>query len=377
MSEPLELKEVTRHFQISGRFQEAAPQGRGHINDTYQVRMEAGGTVRRYILQRINSRVFPDIPRLMENIARVTGHLRMRLAGEPGGDPDREALTPIPARDGRSFWQDGTGGFWRVYLFIEGIRVVETAAAPGQAFEASRAFGRFLRLLRDLPPPALHETIPGFHHTPRRFAALADALRRDSLGRAAEARREIDFALDRAPLAGVLVAQQAAGRLPVRATHNDTKINNVLLDDASGRGLAVIDLDTVMPGLVAYDFGDMVRTFTCTGQEDEPDPDRIVFRPEYYEALARGFASEAGPFLTPAEWAALETGGRLITLEIGIRFLTDYLEGDVYFKTRRPAHNLDRTRVQFQRLRLLEGAGPAMADVIDRCRWATAGGALP
>ncbi len=364
MNGPLDLREVIRHFRVVGEFREAAPRGRGHINDTYRVVLDDGGAVRSCIVQRLNHTVFKDIPRLMDNIARVTTHLRDRLRAEPGRDPERETLTVIPARDGANFWQDSAGDFWRAYPCIEGIRVIQTAATTDQAREAGRAFGRFQRLLRDLPPPRLHETIPDFHHTPRRFDALRAAVERDSHNRAAAAREEIDFALAREPLAGVLVAAGADGRLPERVTHNDTKINNVLLDEATGRGLAVIDLDTVMPGLVPYDFGDMVRTFTCTGEEDEPEPARIAFRPEFFEALTEGYAAEAGEFLVPAEWDALEVSGRLITLEIGIRFLTDFLAGDVYFKTRRPEHNLDRAKVQFARLRALEAAEtPAAAAV--------------
>lgn len=350
------LKEVARHFQLEGELTGVSPYGQGHINDTYRIELQTGGRTVPFILQRVNHQVFKDVPRLMENLVRVTTHLRRKLAGQPGHDPARETLTIIPTRRGESYYRDEEGNFWRVYLFIGQATTVEVAGTPGQAYEAARAFGRFQRLLGDLPGPRLHETIPGFHHTPRRFAALEQAVERDPHRRRNFASAEIDFAMERKNLAGVLVQELEAGRLPERVTHNDTKINNVMLDDATGRGVAVIDLDTVMPGLVHYDFGDQMRTTTCTGAEDERKLSAVVFRPDLFEALLRGYLDEMHDFLTPREIEFLPFSGRLITFEIGIRFLTDYLEGDTYFKTHRPGHNLDRARVQFARLRAMEAA---------------------
>jgi aminoglycoside phosphotransferase (APT) family kinase protein len=339
------LRAIARAFCFHGQLRSAAAYGSGHINDTYVVEFDQGGAPMRYILQRINHNVFKNPVALMENVSRVTAHLEARLAGWP--DLSRRMLTLIPARDGRAYYVDGEGNHWRAYIFIEKARTYDAVESPAQAFEAAKAFGEFQSLLADLPAPRLHDTIPGFHHTPQRFARLEEAIARDVAGRAAEARKEIDFALARKPMVEVLLK----ANLPERVTHNDTKINNVMLDDATGQGICVIDLDTVMPGLALYDFGDMVRTTTSPAREDERDLSKVRLRMPMFEALVQGYLSTAGNFLTSDEKALLAFSGKLITFEIAIRFLTDFLEGDNYFKTQRPEHNLDRTRTQ---LRLVE-----------------------
>jgi len=319
----------------------AEPYGSGHIHDTFCVEFARGDVRQRAIVQRMNEQIFRDLPALMENIERVTKHVSAKVAGEPDGE--RRALRLIPTREGATWRRDDAGDAWRAYWKIERARTVDAVSAPEQAFEAGKAFGRFQELLADLPAPRLHETIKDFHHTPKRFAALRRAIAADAAGRAKTADAEIAFALAQEPMTRVLLE---AG-LPERVTHNDTKINNVMLDDATGEGMCVIDLDTAMPGLAPYDFGDMVRTATSLTAEDERDLSKVGMEFELYEALLRGYLSTAGGFLTKAERALLAFSGRLITFEIGMRFLTDYLAGDTYFKVHREGHNLDRCRTQF------------------------------
>ena len=363
-----DLRQVSGQFDIPGEYLGGGPYGTGHINDTYAVRFEEGGREARYILQRINHEIFKDVPRLMENIQRVVEHVRAKLTAAGGHDPDRETLTIIPARDGGPYYRSPAGNYWRAYIFIEGAQTYDYVESTAQAREAAKAFGRFQLHLMDLPPPRLHDTIPAFHHTPRRFAALEEAIEADVANRAALAKEEIEFALAHKPMTSRLIDLLEAGVLPERVTHNDTKINNVMLDDETGEGVCVIDLDTVMPGLVLYDFGDEIRTTTCTAAEDEKDLSRIQFRTDLFEALVEGYLGSAGDFLVPAEVDQLAFSGRLITFEIGIRFLADFLAGDVYFKTHRPEHNLDRTRTQFALVRAMEDLTDEMEAVVRRYR---------
>ena len=363
-----DLRQVSGQFDIPGEYLGGGPYGTGHINDTYAVRFEQGGRDVRYILQRVNDGVFKDVPRLMDNIRRVVEHVRAKLTATGGHDPDRETLTIIPTRDGSAYYLSPEEDYWRAYLFIEGAQTYDYVESAAQAGEAARAFGRFQLHLTDLPSPRLHDTIPAFHHTPQRFAALEEAIEGDVANRAAPARKEIEFALARKPMTSTLIDLLEAGLLPERVTHNDTKINNVMLDDETGEGVCVIDLDTVMPGLVLYDFGDQVRTTTCTAAEDERDLSRIRFRTDLFEALVEGYLDSAGDFLVPTEVDQLAFSGRLITFEIGIRFLTDFLAGDVYFKTHRPEHNLDRTRTQFALVQAMEDLTEEMEAVVGRYR---------
>ena len=358
MSTRPDLFALTRRFQIYGEFVSGEPYGSGHINDTYRLRFEQAGTPVRYLLQRVNHNVFKDPPALMQNIQRVTSHISGKLCGQPGGS--RRVLTLIPADDGRPYVQDEGGNYWRIYLFIERARTYDAVQSTRQAFEAARAFGTFQKMLSDLTAPKLHETIPGFHNTPKRFAALEAAITSDVLNRACLAKSEIEFALSHRAMTSVLLDSG----LPERVTHNDTKFNNVMLDDASGEGVCVIDLDTVMPGLALYDFGDMVRTTTCLATEDELDLSKVRVEIPMFEALVKGYLTSAGSFLTPAEKQLLTFSGKLITFEIGIRFLTDYLVGDSYFKVRRDGHNLDRCRTQFKLVQSLEENDNAMQSII-------------
>ncbi|MDR2676014.1 MAG: aminoglycoside phosphotransferase family protein [Opitutaceae bacterium] len=357
---PVDLAAVARGFMLHGRCLGGAPHGNGHINDTYAVNFDQAGAPVRYIFQRINTRVFKDVAGLMDNISRVTAHAASQAAKLGGGDVSRRALTLVPARDGRPYQVDEYGACWRCYLFIEKARTYDIVETPAHAREAARAFGNFQRLLTGLPGARLHETIPCFHNTRRRYENLMRAVEADPLNRAAAVRAEIDFARQNEPLVDVLSNLHASGEIPERVTHNDTKFNNVMLDDATHRAVCVIDLDTVMPGLALHDFGDMVRSATNTAAEDETDLSRVTMSMPVYEGLLAGYLSAAAPFLTPAETAHLAHSGRLITFEIGLRFLTDHLEGDVYFKTKRPAHNLDRARNQFALVRDIDASQKQM-----------------
>ncbi len=352
-------------FEIEGDVIAAEPHGRGHINRTYAATYNRAGQPVRYIHQRINTQVFRDPVRLMDNIEQVTRHVRARLEADGANDLDRRCLRLIPARDGRSYARDAEGHYWRTYLFVENTLSLDAPEHPRQTYEAGRAFGRFQQWLADLPASGIHETIPFFHHTPRRFEALERAIANDAAGRVAEARAEIEFALARRATAGTLVNLLDSGAMPLRITHNDTKLNNVLLDACTGEGICVIDLDTIMPGSALYDFGDMVRTGVCLAREDERDLDRIVVDRPLFESLTRGYLSAARDFLTNVEREHLVFSGQLITLEIGVRFLTDHLEGDTYFRIHRPNHNLDRCRTQFRLVQRLEECADDLHAIVE------------
>jgi Ser/Thr protein kinase RdoA (MazF antagonist) len=359
MSKETSVAAVVRGFEIGGEFSGALPYGSGHINDTYKVLFLEGGVPHRYILQRINRNIFKRPVALMENIQRVTAHLAAQVANEP--DSSRRVLRLIPARDGLAWHVDDEGNHWRAYRFIEKAHSYDAVESTGQAFQAARAFGRFQQLLATLPAPRLHDTIPDFHHAPKRFEALEDAIAADVAGRAILAKPEFEFVMARQAITGVLLE----ANLPERVTHNDTKFNNVLLDDATGEGICVIDLDTVMPGLAPYDFGDMVRTTTSPAMEDERDLSKVTMQFPMFEALVRGYLSTAGGFLTKAEKNLLAFSGKLITFELGIRFLTDYLAGDTYFKIHREGHNLDRCRTQFKLIESIEQQEEKMERLVE------------
>ncbi|NIA22125.1 MAG: phosphotransferase [Anaerolineaceae bacterium] len=358
-----DLASIVRHFAIEGEFLGAAAYGSGHINDTYASRFRTTRGLVRYIHQRINHQVFKSPGKLMENIERVTQHLCTKITAA-GGDPRREALSLVPTRDGRSYHRDGDGNFWRTYLFIEGARTYDVIENLDHVYHAARAFGEFQRMITDLPSPRLHETIPDFHHTPKRIAAFRLAVAQDAAGRAGAVRDEIEFVEQRADRASRLVELAAAGTLPERITHNDTKFNNVMIDEATGRGLCVIDLDTVMPGLAMYDFGDAVRTGTNPAAEDERDLAKVEMSLALFDRLAHGYLDAAREFLSDAEIGELAFSGWLITLEIGLRFLADHLAGDVYFKVHRPDHNL----AQFRMVADMEQKADRMAAIIDKYR---------
>jgi hypothetical protein len=350
----MELRAVAAGFQIPGSCVEAGPLGSGHINETFVACFEQGTQRRRYVFQRLNRQVFPDPLAVMDNLQRILSHLQsaLRAAGAP--DAARRALHLVPSRAGDAFWRDARGEIWRCFDYIEKARSFDIVQSPAQAREAAFAFGSFQRQLRDLPPPRLRETIAGFHDTPKRWRDLVAAAEADAANRAAGARSEIDFALQRESLCGELLRRQAAGEVQERIVHNDTKLNNVLLDEETGAALCVIDLDTTMPGLSAWDFGDLVRSAGHLSAENETDPDKASVDLTLFRSLVQGWKAALGPEFPRAEEAALVTGAQVITLECGLRFLADHLSGDRYFKVGRPGENLDRCRMHWALLRSLE-----------------------
>lgn len=353
---------------MPGEFLGSNPCGQGLINDTFEVRFDQGGVPVRYVIQRINHHVFTQPELVMDNIMRVTRHIERKLrdAGEP--DLARRVLTLVACRDGRLWQKDEFGNTWRGYIYVEGAEAHNHIDSPKLAEEAARAFGEFQSQLVDIKGPRLADTIPNFHHTRNRYNALMQALNDDVTGRAREILPELDWVMQRESVVDVLLNLQATGELPERITHNDTKINNVMMDVQTGHGLCVMDLDTVMPGLVLYDFGDLVRATTISTAEDSLELDKVRMRRSLFEGLVRGYLRGAGSFLSDKEVEYLAFSGKLITLETGIRFLTDHLNGDVYFKTQRPSHNLDRFRVQAKMVESIESQETAMQGTVEACR---------
>jgi len=357
MDAPRDFAPLLEAYDLPGDFLEAVPYGSGHIHETWAASLLDQDRRIRFVVQRFNQAVFPHPKVVMENIARVLAHLRAKLENAGAPEPERHAPALVRTRGGGLYHRDEEGQVWRVFSMVEGASSLEIADSPARAFEAARAFGAFLRDLADLPAPRLNETIPRFHHTPTHLARLEEVVARDPKNRAAGARREIEAYLGapkRRALARSLVDLQALGAIPERVIHNDTKLNNVLFDVATGTALCVVDLDTVMPGLALYDFGDMVRTSTSPRPEDETELAAIEARPEIFEALVRGYLTPLRGVLNQAEIENLVRAGQLITLECGSRFLADYLAGDVYFKVHHPEHNLERSRSQLALLRSLE-----------------------
>ncbi len=357
--------DLIKRFAFEGEVTEIiSPYGEGHINDTIAVRTVGNdGKKHRYIIQQINQNVFPRPDQVMENIAGVTEHLRKKIV-EAGGDPARETLKVIPTGDGKLFYLDADNRYWRAYDFIEDTVTLQQARSPEDFYNSARAFGRFQQLLADYPADTLHETIANFHNTPVRFANFMRAVEADSVGRVALAGPEIDFIQAREADCHILVDLAEKGELPLRVTHNDTKLNNVLMDAESGEGICVVDLDTVMPGLTSYDYGDSIRFGASTALEDETDLDKVQLSLELFEAYTKGFLEVAGSELTKKEKETLAWGAKIITMEIGMRFLTDYLEGDTYFKTAREHHNLDRARTQLKLVAEMEAKWDLMQEIV-------------
>lgn len=341
------LAEIAAHFDIEGTYAGCERYHGGHINDTYFATYVSGDAQHRYVHQRINSIVFRDPHALTKNIAAVTSHVREKLLAAGASDVDRRVLRLLPTRDGQDMLVTAQGDFWRTYPFIERTVCYGTAREPAAAFSAARAFGEFAALLSDFPAESLYETLPHFHDTPARFTTFLQAVEADSKNRAATAKREIVSALRMQPLCTALHDIAATANLPLRATHNDTKITNVLFDEVSGEAICIVDLDTLMPGLTLYDVGELVRTASTRAAEDEPDASKVHVDPELFAAVANGFSVGAGNMLTAAERNAFVTAGKVLAFENGIRFLADYLIGDVYFRVHREEQNLDRARAQF------------------------------
>jgi hypothetical protein len=344
--DPALLREVAEAFALPGRWLRSSPFGSGHINTTVLAEVETPRGVRGFVQQRINRAVFREPAQVMENFARVVAHQRRALERDGVRDLERRVLTLLPARSGALHYVDSRGDTWRCVAQIAGAHGVDVASSPAEARAAAFAFGRFLAQLSDLPPPRLHETIPRFHDGRLRLEQLEAAVRADAAGRLAGCRAEVELALAREPLVARFEALKRSGEVRECVAHNDTKLNNVLLDDASGEGLCVIDLDTVMPGCALTDFGDLARSASTRAAEDERDLARVRVETDLFAALADGFVCGAGASLGAAERAALPFGALLMTYVIGIRFLADHLRGDDYFRVQRAGHNLDRARTQ-------------------------------
>jgi hypothetical protein len=363
-----ELADIVEQFRFDGDFLDAAPYGTGHIHDTFAARFrKTDGQLHRYLLQRVNVTVFQNPEALAQNIQRVTAHLRAKIE-ESGGDPRRETLNLIPTKEQGILHEAPDGSYWRAFVFIEGAQTYAVPEHPDHVYHAARAYGGFQKLLADFPAEELYETIPGFHDTRRRFETFLEAVDRNVADRAEKVRAEIEFVRQRQADTCVLLDLQQSGELPERVTHNDTKFDNVMIDDETGRGVCVIDLDTVMPGLALYDFGDAVRSAANPAAEDEPDLTRVHFDFAVFDRLAHGYLDSARTFLTTQEVDRLAFSARLITLECGMRFLADYLNGDVYFKVHREHQNLDRCRTQLKLVQDMEMGFEQMVHIVDRYR---------
>lgn len=359
-------EDAAKHFPHEGRLIENEPYGNGHINDTFLLKYKlCDGSIKRVILQRMNHEIFKHPVELMENVLGVTSFLKEKIIAN-GGDPERETLNVITTDEGLPYYKDETGNYWRAYRFIENATSYDTVEKPEDFYASAVAFGHFQMLLADYPAHTLHETIKGFHDTKARFARFEQVVAEDIMGRAKDVQEEIQFVLDRRDVAEVLGDMQASGELPLRVTHNDTKLNNIMLDNKTGEAICVIDLDTVMPGLAVNDFGDSIRFGASTGAEDERDLSKIQCDMELYELYTKGFIEGCGGRLTEKELRMLPMGAKVMTFECGMRFLTDYLEGDVYFKIHREGQNLDRCRTQFKLVADMEKKWNVMEAIIKK-----------
>jgi Ser/Thr protein kinase RdoA (MazF antagonist) len=376
MNDPSAARSAAAEFALPGPVQDVQRLTGGHIHESYRATCACGGGSERFLIQRINTSIFGRPETVIGNILRVTRWQRARLVGERAADVDRRVLTLMPrggavapSDEPSAFLAtDERGGRWRVFRWIERTRSPLVVRGPDDAESAGRAFGAFQRGLADYGGPRLHETLPHFHDTPRRLAALAATVARDPCGRAREVRAERDFIAAREALAGVLPALERGGLIPERIVHNDAKLSNVLFDEQTGAALCVVDLDTVMPGLSLYDFGDMARTMTSAAAEDEADAAKVRAESELFAALVRGYLAEAGAFLRPVERAHLVTAAKLITYEQAVRFLADYVAGDAYYATSRARQNLDRARAQLALLESMEGLEREWGRIVERLR---------
>ncbi len=350
------INKILEHFNIHG---DCSPYGNGHINNTYL----CNGSPR-YILQKINQNVFPQPENVMENIENVTSHLRAKIS-QANGDMTRETLTVIKTADGKLFYTDEDGSAYRAYLFVEGSRSLDKAENNEQLYRVAKAFGRFQKMLSDFDAEKLHTTIADFHNTPVRVEQLKKAIDENKAGRLSSVQKEVDFALDYAKCADAITNEMQKGTVPLRVTHNDTKLNNVLFDANSDDALCVIDLDTIMPGSYLYDFGDALRFAGSSGAEDEPDLGKIYFDLDKFEYFAKGYLSEMSSCLTKKEKELLPLSVLIMTYECGTRFLADHLNGDTYFKIHYENHNLVRARTQFKLVRDIEQKLALMSDIIN------------
>lgn len=364
--EEIYVKEAVDNIAFEGEFIDLKPYGSGHINDTFLLRYRLdNGNEEKYILQRINQNVFKNPREVMENVDAVTSFIRQKLILE-GKDPMRETLNIIKTHNNDVVFEDSSGEFWRGYYFIKDSLGLEVVEKPEHFYQSALSFGVFQSQLADFPAHTLHATIKDFHNTPKRFETFKKAVEEDVMNRAQNVRKEIEFVKDREAFTHTLRNLYEKGALPLKVTHNDTKLNNVLFDKETEKGLCVIDLDTVMPGFSLDDFGDSIRFGATTGAEDEPDLSKVNFSLELYDLYTKGFLEGADGSLSDLEVSLFPEGAKMMTLECGMRFLTDYLQGDVYFKTAYDNHNLDRTRTQFKLVQDMEEQWDAMKAVSEK-----------
>ena len=362
------IADAIANMQFKGEVKEYRGYGNGHINDTFLVTtLLEDGSKQRYILQRMNHEIFRQPEELMENISRVTGFLREKILRNQG-DPNRETMNLIPTKDGGYLYKDEIGSYWRAFLFIDRATSFDKVQSPKDFYESAVAFGHFQHMLSDYPAQTLHETIPDFHNTPVRFERFLQVVKEDICGRADGVQDEIRFFMEHGEEMGTTMRLLESGRLPLRVTHNDTKLNNIMIDNETGKGICVIDLDTVMPGLSINDFGDSIRFGASTADEDERDLSKVSCDMELFELYTKGFVEGCAGSLTDKELDMLPIGAMVMTYECGMRFLADYLDGDIYFKTHREGHNLDRCRTQFKLVADMEKKLSAMNAIVDKYR---------
>ena len=360
------LNEALEAYDFGGTVVGAVRYGEGHINDTFAVYIqEKDGDAMRFILQRINTAIFKKPQEVMSNIVGVTEYLKDIIV-KNGGDPKRETLSVLKTKTKDNCFFDTKGGVWRCMDFIENTVCLQKVESPDQFYNAAKSFGKFMRQLENYPADTLFETIERFHDTQNRFTNFEKALKKDKLKRAKTAKKEIDFILKHKADCSYLMDKLEKGELPLRVTHNDTKLNNILLDEKTGEGICIIDLDTIMPGLSLNDFGDSIRFGASTAAEDETDLSKVNFSLELFELYTKGYMETAGSALTEEEKRCLPWGAKLMTLECGMRFLTDYLEGDTYFKIHRENHNLDRARTQLKLVAEMEKVFDQMGEIVKK-----------
>ena len=358
------IEEAVSKFAFKGTPVECRRYGNGHINDTFLLVTKDGEEEYRYIWQRMNTNVFKDPKGLIQNVSGVTGFLREQIIAN-GGDPDRETLTLVKTLDGQDAYEDSIGSWWRMYLFIDGATTYDVVETEEDFYQSAKAFGHFQRLLEKYPVENLTETIPDFHNTPKRFETFKQVLAANVCGRAKDVQAEIDFVMAHAADMSVVMDKLKSGEMPYRVTHNDTKLNNIMIDNETRQALCVIDLDTIMPGASVFDYGDSIRFGANTAEEDETDLTKVSLSLPLFAAYTRGFLEGCAGSLTKTELEMLPWGAKLMTLECGTRFLTDYLDGDHYFRIHRPNHNLDRARTQFALVADMEKKWDEMKRIVE------------
>lgn len=361
-----DFNSIIKNFKIDGTLVSCERYGEGHINETYLAVMEKGGVKTDYILQKINNKIFKNVEGLMNNIKSVTEFSRSKII-ERGGNPDRESLSLIYTVEDKSYYFDNASeGYFRVYKFITDAVAYQVVEKPEHFYQSAVAFGNFANLLSEFDASGLFEVIPNFHNTKKRFENFTTSLSTDKLNRAKDIKDEIKFVLDRENYCGKIVDLLESGKMPTKVTHNDTKLNNVMLDNATGKPVAVIDLDTIMPGSICYDFGDSIRFGCNPAPEDEKDLSKVNFDVNLFEQYVKGYLYALGDSITDIEKQNLVMGSILMTYECGMRFLADYLDGDIYFHTKRDGQNLDRARTQFKLVSDMEKLYDKMQDIVNK-----------